>query len=107
MEAKLNVQATEPSLADGMYLSQELVDNLQTRLARIEGHVRGVKKMLAAERDCDDVLTQVAGIRAAVTQVAILLLEGNLDFCVSEALRSGEGAAPVGRFKKSLSRALK
>ncbi|MBI4306915.1 MAG: metal-sensitive transcriptional regulator [Chloroflexi bacterium] len=85
----------------------ELVDNLRTRLSRIEGHVRGVKKMLAAQRDCDDVLTQIAGIRAAMAQVAILLLEGHLDACVSDAVRSGEGAEPVVRFKKSLSRALK
>lgn len=91
----------------GVYLDAELCESLQRRLSRIEGHVRGVKKMLAEERDCDDVLTQVAGIRAAVSQVAILLLEGHLETCVSEALQSGDGAESVERFKNSLSRALR
>ncbi|MBI4306318.1 MAG: metal-sensitive transcriptional regulator [Chloroflexi bacterium] len=97
-------KAVQPS---GVYLEAELCESLQRRLSRIEGHVRGIKRMLAEQRDCDAVLTQVAGVRAAVNQVAILLLEGHLDTCVSDALRSGDGAEPVERFKNSLSRALR
>ncbi len=89
------------------YLIPELEANLQDRLSRIEGHVRGIKKMLAEHRDCDDILTQVAGVKAAVNQVGILLLEGHLETCVAEALRSGDGTIPVERFKGSLSRVLK
>lgn len=90
-----------------MYLKTEVKQDLQDRLSRIEGHVRGIKKMLAEQRDCDDILTQVAGVQAAVRQVAILLLEGHLETCVAESLRSGDGMAPVERFKGSLSRVLK
>lgn len=92
---------------ESVYLTPELEGNLRDRLSRIEGHIRGVKKMLGDHRDCDDILTQVAGIKAAVAQVAILLLEGHLDTCVAESIRSGDGAAPVERFKDSLSRVLK
>jgi DNA-binding FrmR family transcriptional regulator len=63
--------------------------------------------MLAEQRDCDDILTQVAGVKAAVNQVAILLLEGHLETCVSEAIRSGDGTAALDQFKNSLSRVLK
>lgn len=90
-----------------IYLIPELEANLQDRLSRIEGHVRGIKKMLAEHRDCDDILTQVAGVKAAVNQVGILLLEGHLETCVAEALRAGDGMIPVERFKASLSRVLK
>jgi DNA-binding FrmR family transcriptional regulator len=93
--------------AGGVYIAAELEDDLQDRLSRIEGHVRGVKKMLAEHRNCDDILTQVAGVKAAVNQVAILLLEGHLGTCVSEAIRSGDGTAALEQFKNSLSRVLK
>ena len=91
----------------GSYLSPDLESNLQDRLSRIEGHVRGIKKMLADQQDCDDVLTQVSAVNAAVNQVAILLLEGHLEICVAEGLRSGDGTDLVERFKGSLSRVLK
>lgn len=93
--------------APEIYLDEELVSELQNRLSRIEGHVRGIKKMLSERRDCDDVLTQVAGVKAAIQQVAIRLLEGHLDTCVSECIVQGDGTEPVDRFKTSLSRVLK
>jgi DNA-binding FrmR family transcriptional regulator len=94
-------------VVSGIYLTPELEKELLDRLARIEGHVRGVRKMLADHRDCDDILTQIAGVKAAITQVAIKLLEGHLDSCVSESLRSGDGTIVAGRFKQSLKRVLK
>lgn len=94
-------------ISTGIYLEPELMDELQNRLSRIEGHVRGIKKMLAEKRDCDDILTQVAGVKAAIQQVAIRLLEGHLDTCVSDCITRGDGTEPVQRFKNSLSRVLK
>ncbi len=89
-----------------IYIAEDLESDLQDRLSRIEGHVRGLKRMLAEHRDCDEILTQVAGVKAAVTQVAILLLQGHLETCVAEAFRSGDGAT-LEHFKSSLSRVLK
>lgn len=97
----------DKSPTESTYIETVLEDNLQDRLSRIEGHVRGIKKMLAEHRDCDDILTQVSGVRAAINQVAILLLEGHLETCVAEGLRSGGGAISLERFKSSLSRVLK
>ncbi len=97
----------EASRTDGVYITPELESNLQKRLSRIEGHVRGINKMLADHRDCDDIMTQIAGVKAGINQVGILLLEGHLETCVAEAIRSGDGAAPLERFKESLSRVLK
>ncbi len=89
------------------YLDPDLVDALQKRLSRVEGHVRGINRMLGEQCDCDDLLTQVAGVKAAINQISIKLLEGHLDSCVAEALRSGDGDVPVTRFKNSLALALK
>ena len=98
---------TRNTPSGSIYLTPELEANLQDRLSRIGGHVQGIKRMLAEHQDCDGVLTQVAAVKAAIGQVAILLLEGHLETCVAEALRGGDGTIPVERFKDSLSRVLK
>jgi DNA-binding FrmR family transcriptional regulator len=57
-------------------------DQLQARLRRIEGQVRGVQGMVAEERYCIDVLTQIAAIQAALDKVALGLLDGHARTCV-------------------------
>ena len=55
---------------------------LRTRLRRIEGQVQGVQRMLAEDRGCEDVLTQLLAIRSAVGQVCLLMTEQHLRDCV-------------------------
>jgi CsoR family transcriptional regulator, copper-sensing transcriptional repressor len=57
-------------------------DDLQRRLARIEGQVRGVAKMIDDDRYCVDVLTQIAAIEAALEKVALGLLDDHVRVCV-------------------------
>jgi len=57
-------------------------DQLQSRLRRIEGQVRGVQRMVAEDRYCIDVLTQVGAIQAALDKVALGLLDGHAHTCV-------------------------
>ncbi len=65
-------------------------DALLTRLSRIEGQVRGVKRMVDEEAYCIDVLTQINAIKAAIDQVGFLLLEDHINGCVSAAVREGD-----------------
>lgn len=65
------------------------------RLARIEGQVRGIRRMIEEDRYCVDVLTQVAAVRAALGRVGLLLLENHTEHCVANALQHGEGEAAV------------
>ena len=55
---------------------------LQNRLARIEGQVRGVSKMVDEDRYCVDVLTQINSIQAALDKVALGLLDGHARHCL-------------------------
>jgi CsoR family transcriptional regulator, copper-sensing transcriptional repressor len=64
---------------------QEEKEKLLKRLARIEGQVRGVSKMVAEERYCIDVLTQIGAIQAALEKVALGLLDEHTRHCVVEA----------------------
>jgi CsoR family transcriptional regulator, copper-sensing transcriptional repressor len=57
-------------------------DQLQSRLRRIEGQVRGIQRMVDEDRYCIDVLTQVAAIQAALDKVALGLLDGHAQTCV-------------------------
>jgi DNA-binding FrmR family transcriptional regulator len=66
-------------------------DSLGKRINRIEGQVRGVGKMIDADRYCIDVLTQVAAIQSALDGLALQLLEQHLHGCVQHAVRSGDG----------------
>lgn len=76
---------------------------LQTRLRRIEGQVRGVQGMVEEDRYCIDVLTQIAAIQAALDKVALGLLDGHARTCVigaereSQDERTAEMMAAVGR----------
>ncbi len=59
--------------------------DIVNRLARIEGHVRKVKAMVEEERDCADVLIQLAAIRSAVNKTAQAVLEDHVESCLLRA----------------------
>ena len=57
-------------------------DQLLARLNRIEGQVRGIEGMVADERYCIDVLTQIGAVQAALDKVALGLLDDHAKHCV-------------------------
>ncbi len=59
-------------------------DQLQNRLRRLEGQVRGVEKMVEEDRWCPDILVQIAAVRAALDKVALGLVEGHVEHCMAE-----------------------
>jgi CsoR family transcriptional regulator, copper-sensing transcriptional repressor len=59
------------------------------RLKRIEGQVRGVQRMVEADRYCADIMVQIAAINEALRAVARELLRNHLRHCATEAIRSG------------------
>ena len=63
--------------------------SLGNRLSRIEGQVRGVKKMLEDEAYCTDILTQVTAIQAALNAFNKELLANHIKSCVVEDIRAG------------------
>jgi DNA-binding FrmR family transcriptional regulator len=88
------------------YLEPELIENLQTRLNRIEGHVRGVNRMLEEQDNCDDIVVQLSAIKAAVNQVTIKLLEGHMNTCLMECAATGDIEA-LEHFRRSMALVLK
>ena len=65
-------------------------DDYARRLARIEGQVRGLRRMIAEDQYCIDVLTQVNAVSAALKGVALGLLDEHVRHCVREAGEAGD-----------------
>ncbi len=60
------------------------------RLHRIEGQVRGVERMLAEDRYCIDIITQISAITTALDSLAFRILDQHVNHCVAGALASGD-----------------
>jgi DNA-binding FrmR family transcriptional regulator len=69
--------------------SEEQARQLINRLSRIEGHVRGIKTMIAESRPCPDVLIQVAAVRGALDRVARMIFDEHLSECIARAAKEG------------------
>lgn len=68
-----------------MVLSLEAQKEMQARMRRIEGQARGVQRMIAEDRDCLEILTQLASLRSAAYGVSVALTQQYAAQCVREA----------------------
>jgi CsoR family transcriptional regulator, copper-sensing transcriptional repressor len=89
------------------YLTKDTQTDLDHRLARIEGHVRAVRQMLAEGESCDDLMTQLAAVRAATTQAIVKLFEGHMETCVRTCVQTGKGQEALGGLKGALTTLLR
>ena len=63
------------------------------RLAKIEGQIRAVRKMVAEDRYCIDVVRQVQAARSALNSLESLIIDDHVDTCVQHALDAGKAAS--------------
>jgi len=70
-----------------MALCGEDHKKLLHRISRIEGQIRGIRKMVEEDRDCLEVLKQIAAVSGAVRSLGMVILEDHLKGCVSNAIR--------------------
>lgn len=81
-------------------------EQLAARLARVEGQVRGIQRMVDEDRYCIDILTQISAIQAALDKVALRLLDDHANTCVigadpaQQADRTEELMAAVARLMR-------
>ncbi|PIP87300.1 hypothetical protein COW81_01110 [Candidatus Campbellbacteria bacterium CG22_combo_CG10-13_8_21_14_all_36_13] len=70
-------------------MKSEIKKNVENRLRRIEGQVRGIQKMVNKDTYCIDVITQLSAIRKALSAVEDLMLENHLSMHVVEQIKGG------------------
>lgn len=81
-----------------MDLPESTITELQRRLRRVEGQIRGIHQMLDDRRDCRDVVTQIAAANKALEQIGFRLVSAGLTWCLSspeEAAAEGYSIADV------------
>lgn len=72
------------------YRTEEEYKALLHRLSRIEGQVRGVRRMVECNAYCTDILTQVSAINAALNAFNRELLSNHFRTCVTDDIKSGK-----------------
>ena len=88
------------SATSGLELEADTVADLQRRLRRIEGQVRGLQQMIVDGRDCRDVVTQIAAANKALEQVGFLLVSAGLTWCLENPKRSAAAGYDVSDVQK-------
>ncbi|MGC9128535.1 MAG: metal-sensitive transcriptional regulator [Acidithiobacillus sp.] len=74
------------------------------RFARLEGQLRGIRQMLESDRDCPEVLNQMAAARAALDKIARLVFEDHLDHCLLDAVQRGDAEDSIVAIKAAFAR---
>jgi len=75
---------------------------LVNRLHRIEGQVRGIERMVEEERYCIDILDQISAVSTALEKVGLRVLDGHVNHCVTDTLRSGDPQAAEAKTQELL-----
>jgi len=73
-------------------MRKEIKASVLKRLNRVEGQVRGLAGMVAGDRYCIDVVTQISAARAALRRVEEEILRDHVAHCVEHAISSGDKA---------------
>jgi DNA-binding FrmR family transcriptional regulator len=73
------------------YLDEDSKRALCNRLSRLEGHLGAVRKMLDEERCADEILLQVAAVKAALNRFSAVLLEHELRSCMDTCMEGDPG----------------
>lgn len=60
------------------------------RMSRAIGHMEGIKRMIEEDRDCSEVLIQIAAVRTAINNVGKIILKDHVEHCVVDALETGD-----------------
>ena len=89
-----------PAPEPGMDLPAATVADLQRRLRKVEGQVRGIQQMLTDDRDCREVVTQIAAANKALEQVGFLLVSAGLTWCLEDPERSAAAGYDVADVQK-------
>ena len=88
------------------YLTPEAQKAVADRLARAEGHVRSIRQMVVDHRCADEILIQIAAVKAALNQTAASLIDSEMRSCVNTCM-GGSDDERLDRVTKALAAVLK
>ena len=65
-------------------------ENALRRLRTVEGHIRGIERMVENEEYCIDVIRQIQAVQSALNKISTMILEEHLDSCLTTAVRGDD-----------------
>ncbi len=65
------------------------VDDINTRLKKIEGQVRGIQKMVNDDKPCESILIQIGAVKSALHKTGQIILEGHMSHCILDGIKEG------------------
>jgi DNA-binding FrmR family transcriptional regulator len=80
--------------------------NVRDRLVRVEGHIRGIIKMIDEDKECPDILIQIGAVKAALEKAGLIILEDHIEHCLVEAVKSGDVETQLDDLKAGLEKLL-
>ena len=82
------------------------IKNVINRISRASGHLEAIKKMVEEERDCSEILIQLAAVRSAINSIGKIVLADHMEHCIAEAVEHGDHDA-LDRFNDAIAKFLK
>jgi DNA-binding FrmR family transcriptional regulator len=73
-----------------MAVQGEVKEDVLRRLSRIEGQIKGLRRLVEEDTYCIDVLTQLSSVHEALRGVSKIVMRDHLQHCVTDALRDGD-----------------
>lgn len=88
-------------------VSADYKKDIQRRLNKIEGQVKGIQRMVENEKTCVDILTQIAAIRAAINKVGSIILERYSKDCIQHSMNAADKDAELQKLMDTIQKFLK
>ena len=67
-------------------MGEEMKQETLRRMKNVEGHVRGIERMLENDAYCIDVIRQIQAVQAALTKISVSVLDDHMQTCLSSSL---------------------
>ena len=81
--------------------------SLLARMKKIEGQARGIQRMIEEDRYCIDIVQQLTALYAAADEISLLILQGHIEGCVTDAIRGQHGEDHIKELRETIRKALK
>lgn len=85
-------------------VTEGVTGDVAKRLARIAGHAASLKRFWDEGRECEEMLTQISAVRAALDQAGKAILDHHVEHCVREAIADGKADDAIRDLKKAIDR---
>ena len=76
-------------------------------MKKIEGQARGIQGMISDDRYCIDIIQQLTALSGATDEVSLLIFQGHIEGCVTDAIREKRGEAYIKELMATIRKAMK